>query len=104
VGCGVTAGQPCQIDLDASKWKTLLDFYDALLSALGAPEWHGRSINALIDSMIGGDINKIEPPYIIRVRSTASLPKDLRDEIERVRQYLQKHRADQNAIRFEIDP
>jgi RNAse (barnase) inhibitor barstar len=45
------------IKLDARQWKTPLDFYDALLSALEAPEWHGRSINALIDSLWFGEIS-----------------------------------------------
>ena len=39
------------IELDAAKWKTIIDFYDALLASLGAPEWHGKSPDALIDSM-----------------------------------------------------
>lgn len=42
------------IDLNAENWKSILDFYDALLPALGAPAWHGHSVNAIIDSMIWG--------------------------------------------------
>lgn len=53
------------IALDASGWVTALDFYDALLARLGAPHWHGTSIDALIDSMIYGNINAIEAPYRI---------------------------------------
>ncbi len=53
------------IELDANGWLTALDFYDALLAALGAPHWHGRSIDALIDSIIYGNINPVEAPYRI---------------------------------------
>jgi hypothetical protein len=66
-----------EIELDASTWKAVLDFYDALLSALGSPSGHGRNINALIDSMIHGGMNKIEPPYAIRVRHLARAPKEV---------------------------
>ncbi|PBN44307.1 barstar family protein [Sphingobium sp. D43FB] len=50
------------VELNAQRWETRDDFYDALLSKLGAPDWHGRSIAALIDSMIVGDINEVKLP------------------------------------------
>ena len=48
-----------RIELDAKSWMKILDFYQDLLKALGAPEWHGRNLNALIDSMIWGGINEL---------------------------------------------
>ncbi|MBC9884143.1 barstar family protein, partial [Bradyrhizobium sp. INPA01-394B] len=42
------------------RWR---DFYDALLAALGAPEGHGRNLNALIDSMVWAGMNAVEAPY-----------------------------------------
>ncbi|WP_436216152.1 barstar family protein [Bradyrhizobium sp. LjRoot220] len=42
------------IELNAENWRTWRDLYDALLTALGAPEGHGRNLNALIDSMVWG--------------------------------------------------
>ncbi|HTW36102.1 MAG TPA: barstar family protein [Rhizomicrobium sp.] len=69
------------VDLDASQWKTPLDFYEALLAALGAPRWHGRNINALIDSMVYGGICELEPPLIVRVTGTGNLPDDVRDDL-----------------------
>ncbi len=69
------------VQLDASKWKTGLDFYEDLLAALGAPRWHGRNINALIDSMIYGGINAIEPPLTIRITGTDNLPEDAKREL-----------------------
>ena len=47
------------IKLDAAKWRSIADFYDAILAALEAPHWHGRNVNALVDSMWGGSINGI---------------------------------------------
>lgn len=77
----------------------MLDFYDALLSALGAPAWHGRSIDALIDSMIWGGINLVEPPYLIRVRGSSRLPSDVQDHIELAKDFLLKARAEFHALR-----
>ena len=58
-----------RIELDGSAWLTANDFYSALLVEIGAPDWHGRSIAALIDSMIIGDINAVEAPYSVVVRN-----------------------------------
>ncbi|MGI9105804.1 MAG: barstar family protein [Pyrinomonadaceae bacterium] len=49
------------------------DFYDAFFQAVGAPDWHGRNLNALNDSIGTGDINKIEVPYIVRIKCVASM-------------------------------
>ena len=85
-----------KIELDASNWKTELDFYKALLSALGAPEWHGSSIDALIDSMIWGDINAIVPPYVVELFGTSALPRNVtshiklaKNELAEAREYFQ---------------
>jgi hypothetical protein len=82
------------IDLDATKWKTVLDFCRALLAAIGAPEPHGKSPDAFIDSMIWGGINAVEPPYTIRISGTAMLPNDVREYIEAVKQALARGRLD----------
>jgi RNAse (barnase) inhibitor barstar len=82
------------IDLDATTWKTIDDFYDALLSAIGAPKIHGRNLNALTDSMIWGGINAVEPPYTIVISGAANLPKDVRREVEMAKQALAEDRAD----------
>jgi RNAse (barnase) inhibitor barstar len=82
------------IEIDGTNWETVLDFYRALFDALGAPEWHGTSIDALLDSMIWGGINAVEPPYTVRVRGTSNLPNKIRDEIEVLKKYLGIHREE----------
>lgn len=56
-----------KLTLFATGWKTSDDLYDAFFKAVGAPAWHGRNFNALRDSITGGQINQIEPPYMIEV-------------------------------------
>jgi RNAse (barnase) inhibitor barstar len=69
------------IDLDANDWKTTEDFYDALISALGAPDWHGRSAVALVDTMLHDDVNKVVSPYRVEVRNSANLPSSVKFHI-----------------------
>ena len=56
-----------QIRLDGRAWQSADDFYDAYLAAVGAPEWHGRNLDALWDSLTGGDVNQRNPPLRIRI-------------------------------------
>jgi len=99
------------IELDATKWKTVIDFYNALLAAIGAPKWHGISPDALIDSMIWGGINAVEPPYTIRISGAATLPKDVHEAVELAKRVLAEGRMDYRSRRggdvevaIEIDP
>jgi Barstar (barnase inhibitor) len=69
------------LELDASGWKTPLDFYDGLFAAVEAPWWHGTNLDALIDSMVHGDINAIEPPYKIVVTGTDTMSASAASEL-----------------------
>jgi len=60
------------IRLDATSWRSIDDVFDALLPALKAPDWHGRNMDALIDSMGTGDVNGVEPPYVVSVLGLAA--------------------------------
>ena len=88
------------IELDGTNWTSGLDFYDALLSALGAHQGHGRNINALLDSMIWTDkVNRLVPPYEIVVRNVAHLPQDALREIELLKVLLRRAREDHRLLR-----
>lgn len=82
------------IDLDASGWTTVLDFYEALLAALEAPSRHGRNINALIDSMIWNEINVVQPPYTVRIHHLSGSAKEIIDHVELVRLALAEARIE----------
>lgn len=55
------------IRLDGRGWADVESFYDAFLAAIDAPSWHGHSIDALADSLIGGGINGVEPPFAVEI-------------------------------------
>ena len=96
------------IKLDASGWKTPLDFYEALLLALEAPHWHGRSIDALVDSMVYRRINGIDAPYRIWMVGTAGLPTDTKAEIDLAVSCINEQQGIEQEgefkIEFQIDP
>lgn len=60
---------PMQIvELHAENLVTALDFAGALKKAIGAPDWHGSSVDAFLESMIYTDgINALKAPYTIRI-------------------------------------
>jgi hypothetical protein len=99
------------IELDATKWKTVVDFYKALLAAIGAPAWHGISPDALVDSMIWGGINAVDPPYIVRISGLSAVPLQVRDEIQLAsdilvdgRCYRKRYRGDDVDVSIVMAP
>jgi hypothetical protein len=88
------------IQLDAGGWSAVSDFYDTLLFAIGAPDWHGRSIDALVDSMVFGGINTLQPPYAVTVVNAAQSSEPIRVEIALAADAIQqarKYRRDQSG-------
>jgi hypothetical protein len=54
--------------LQADNWDTAMDFVTVLKVATGAPDWHGSSSDAFVDSMIWHDeINALKAPYTIKI-------------------------------------
>ena len=90
------------IELDATRWWKVTDFYDDLLNALEAPEWHGRNLNALYDSIIWGDINGVEPPYTVRIRNMSNTREAPREELEVFLKHLPEQ--EREHIRLEGRP
>ena len=56
-----------ELDMDARDWQTMDDVFSSFFRAVGAPEWHGRNFDALIDSIEIGGINRIEVPYVLAI-------------------------------------
>ncbi len=55
------------------------EFYDVFLPQVGAPDWHGRNLDALNDSLVAGDINDVIPPYCIMNINTSQSPHSLKE-------------------------
>lgn len=52
-----------ELPLDGTKWQSTDDVYNSFFRAVGAPDWHGRNLDALNDSIANGSINQLEVPY-----------------------------------------
>ena len=99
------------IELDASPWRAENDIYNALLPALGAPHWHGHSLDAMIDSVIWGGINAVEPPYAIHIRGVAKASVGVQEKLKMIKHFFdeskREFRAAQNrdvGVELEILP
>jgi RNAse (barnase) inhibitor barstar len=62
-----------ELILDGATWKSPDDVYDSFFRAVGAPSWHGRNFNALIDSIATGSINEVEVPYRLVIRNYGAI-------------------------------
>jgi RNAse (barnase) inhibitor barstar len=91
------------IELDARDWETTSDFYDALLSALGAPDWHGRCGVAVVDTMLHDDVNNVVPPYRVEVRNSANLPSAVKTHIVEVIDLFDRVRARRRERGADVD-
>lgn len=71
------------ITLDATAWRQPADIWRALLPALGAPAWHGHSLDALYDSLVA-DLNERRAPLSVEVVHADSVPREVRDYMVRI--------------------
>ena len=70
-----------EFEFDTAELQNVTNLYDRLLKALEAPGWHGHNIDALIDSMIYGGANGVEPPYLLRFTHLDEAPGEVRAEV-----------------------
>jgi len=99
-----------EIELDASSWQTAQDFRLALRTAIGAPEWHGDTVGAFLDSIFGGGMNAFKPPYVIKVVNTTNLAPEVKETVRDFSSAIAETRArrlarigEDVAVRLEIE-
>jgi RNAse (barnase) inhibitor barstar len=82
------------IILAAAGWNTTDEFYTAFFNAVGAPSWHGRNLDALWDSITRGGINRVNPPFRIRIAGLRQTSAECRDLIDRFAQLIEEAKAE----------
>ncbi len=73
-----------ELVLNGAGWTTKDDVYNAFFHVVGAPEWHGRNLDALADSIAGGQINQVEVPYRVVIKNynlIGSAAKEMTDNL-----------------------
>jgi RNAse (barnase) inhibitor barstar len=93
-----------EILISAAGWKTAEDFYAAFLAGVGAPEWHGHNLDALWDSIVTGSINRIEPPYRVRITGVGKLPEECRQIVDKFAALIREARAEGAEVEFVSEP
>jgi len=73
-----------EIVLEGAGWRTQADFYDAFFLAVGSPKTHARNLDALADSICGGQINAVDIPYTLVVRGYERMQEAPRRFVDRV--------------------
>lgn len=92
------------IELGGATWTGADDFYTAYLAAVGAPEWHGRNLDAVWDSLTGGDINQCNPPFRIRITGTVHMSVDAREVVGRFEALIHEAERVGYAVQIEVLP
>lgn len=72
-----------RIILEVTRCETESAFNGAAAVALGAPDWHGRNLDAWWDSIRSDDINEVRAPYELTIRGAGSIPAALFDYVQR---------------------
>jgi RNAse (barnase) inhibitor barstar len=92
-----------RIELDAAGWRVEADLWNALLSSLGAPAWHGHNYDALWETITevadygraeDQAINSVQPPFEIIVIDTGSLTPLLAQRLEDISKLLEEAKAE----------
>jgi RNAse (barnase) inhibitor barstar len=83
-----------EILLDGAHWRTQDDFYDAFFLAVGSPTSHGRSLEALADSVCGGQVNDVDIPYTLVIRGYDRMQESARRFVNRVCRILLELQAE----------
>src|SRR5438093_13771552 len=73
-----------EIILEGCRWRTQDDFYDAFFLAVGSPKSHARHLDALADSICGGQINSVDLPYTLVIRGYDRMQESARRFADRV--------------------
>jgi hypothetical protein len=91
------------IELRADGWVTAADFLSGLKQAIGAPDWHGDSADAFVDSMIHhDDINALKPPYTIRISGADKAKPEARHAIHRMAGFINEAGATDRGGDLEV--
>ncbi|HEY1965012.1 MAG TPA: barstar family protein [Acidobacteriaceae bacterium] len=90
------------IRLDGRSWQSADDFYAAYFACVGAPEWHGRNLDAVWDSLTGGDINQRNPPFRICIVGLEQMGPEAKQMTERFAALVKQAKSEGHVIELEL--
>ncbi len=93
-----------EIRLDGQLWKTKDDFYGAFLAAVGAPESHGRNLDALWDSITGGQVNAREIPYCVVINGLSHMGSEAAQMVQQFQELIEEAKRDGYPVEILVGP
>lgn len=97
-------GDVAEIEMNAAGWKSEADFYEAFFPAVGAPEWHGKNLDALNDSIGSGAINRIEVPYRLILKNTDQAGTEAAIFIRKLAKLIARLQANGCPVELRLEP
>ena len=91
------------LKLDAVGWKNSDDVYESLFTVLGSPAWHGKNFSALNDSIVTGNINTIEVPYTLSIRSMKSANSEVRRFVSDLVDFISQREEEGCPVSIQIE-
>ncbi len=73
-----------------------------MLAALDAPDWHGRNLDSLWDSLSGGDLNGVDAPFELVITRSPAWPPDVIALVWRIDDLFEEARASGTDIRLRL--
>jgi RNAse (barnase) inhibitor barstar len=86
------------MELHVESMASAVDFMDALKKVIGAPDWHGDSVDAFLDSMI----HPLKSPSTIRIVGADKLGREAQDAIRRLARAINQHGASDRGGDLEV--
>jgi RNAse (barnase) inhibitor barstar len=86
------------IELDGRAWQTKDDFSQGFLAAVTAPDWHGRNLDALWDSNVGGNVNGRELPYRVVIHGCRHMGEEARQMVERFQTLIEEAKSEGHPV------
>jgi hypothetical protein len=91
------------IEIDATGWSSMREFYPAVSKAVGAPDdIIATSPYELLDFMVWGGFPAVRPPYVLRLTSKAPMLRFVRDEILWIASLIEKVQGGLADVRLEL--
>ena len=92
-----------ELVLNGADWTTKDDVYNAFFASVGAPEWHGRNLDALADSISGGSINQVEVPYRLLIKSYDRIAPDAKAMADSLINLVRELAADGCPVEIRVE-
>jgi len=73
-----------RIRIDTTNCRDAAGSCTGLLRTLGAPSWHGHTLDALRDSLVGGGVMVGGPPLLIEIDMPSDMPTEVRHLVDRL--------------------